>query len=449
MLASPSNKVQNGRWWLLMLSLLTVYLIEYLDGTIISYTQIGGMNEELNLTPSMAGLILGIFAIGRMLFQIQAGGWASKGLGRKIGIVLVLGNAIFLLMQGFAQSGNEMLIYRFMQGVFQGGLYPLIVVIIGNWFPDKERPKAYTLLAAAACTSQIIIGPLMGLILTTMSWRASFIIFGIASLATVIMWLLYVRDFPQDANWLKKEEKEYLLSELDKEKKALSQSSLLQTDTSSKPSFRSLFTNRYVWVLCGVNLCASIGFMGFGAWMPKLIADITGAGIGNVSLLATVPSVFVLFGLLLFSKLAAKSANRRLLVGAPLLFFGFFLILGHFSAGIVWLNFALICIAALFLQGYLATIWSIPPMIIPASISGQARGFIAMAGTFGTFIGPYLVGIITGLMGSSSLGMVAVGICLITGFGISRLLPIETTRPIQETTFPLNMKESVASYPQK
>ncbi|WP_176527557.1 MFS transporter [Peribacillus butanolivorans] len=431
MMEETSNKVQNGRWLFLISSLFAVYLLEFLDGMIISYAAVGGMNEDFGLTASLTGLVIGIFSIGRMFLQIKAGGWASKGMARKIGAFLVLGNSIFLFMQGFADNGTQLLIYRFIQGIFQGGLYPMIIVIIGNWFPDKERSKAYTIFGACTATSQIIIGPLMGLILSTMNWRAAFIIFGIASLTTVILWLLYVTDFPQDAKWLKKEEKEYLLSELQREKELLSESAIITANANKldKKPFMRIISNKYVWVLCGMNFCASIGVMGFGAWMPKLIADITGAGIGNVGLLATIPNIFVLFGLFMFSKLAGKSPNRRLLVGIPMLFFGSFLIIGHFASG-VWANFILICIAAFFLQGYLATLWTIPPMIFAKDISGSVQGFIVMAGTFGFFVGPYLVGIIMDIMGNSSLGMVAVGICLIIGFVISRLLPIETTKPI-------------------
>ncbi len=73
-------------------------------------------------------------------------------------------------------------IYRFLLGLCEASLYPVIYsLLIPNWFLPKERAKAISLMLTSLLFSNIIGGPLAGILLDTTffglhGWRTLFIV---------------------------------------------------------------------------------------------------------------------------------------------------------------------------------------------------------------------------------------------------------------------------------
>ena len=62
----------------------------------------------------------------------------------------------------------EFYIYRFLLGLCEASLYPVIYsLLIPNWFLPKERAKAISLMLTSLLFSNIIGGPLAGILLDT------------------------------------------------------------------------------------------------------------------------------------------------------------------------------------------------------------------------------------------------------------------------------------------
>lgn len=426
-----NKKIPGTRWWRIIPVCILVYFGAFIDRSVISYSLAGGMSQHLALTASTIGLVTGVFSIGQLFLQVKGADLAKKGKSKRFITWTIVAWGLISLLTGFVKDGTQLLILRFLLGVAEGGLYPVILVIISNWFPNEERGKANSFFFTTSGVSQIVMGPLAGWILATFGWRDMYIVLGIISLVLVFVWMPIIAERPEDAKWLSKEEKDYILTKLSEEQEEIKKQNSIKELSYKKIPLRIILSDINVWKLILINLCAGAGIFGFGMWMPTLIGQLTKSGIQNIGYLSMVPNLMVVIGLWVWNYIGDKTKNRKLTAGLPLAGFGLFLISGTFVHNNVWLSYTLVCFAAFFLQGYLSGFYALAPMMFPSNTAGAIQGCITTSGSLGGFIGPYLVGIVTGLAGGNTAsGFVALGIVLVIGYLISLTLPANTSKSL-------------------
>ncbi len=66
--------------------------------------------------------------------------------------------------------------------------------------------------------SAVVTSPVSGWIIQTYDWRWLFYLEGVISLALLFVWMPLISDRPSEAKWISKEEKEYLVATLAREK---------------------------------------------------------------------------------------------------------------------------------------------------------------------------------------------------------------------------------------
>jgi EmrB/QacA subfamily drug resistance transporter len=120
-------------------------------------------------------------------------GKLSDMFGRKP--VLVGGILLFLagsLLCGFAWSMTSLIIFRALQGLGAGAIYPVSMTVVGDLYSLEERSRAQGMLAVVWAVSAVI-GPLAGgVIIDSFSWAWIFWInlpFGVLTIAGFLLFL--------------------------------------------------------------------------------------------------------------------------------------------------------------------------------------------------------------------------------------------------------------------
>jgi EmrB/QacA subfamily drug resistance transporter len=117
-------------------------------------------------------------------------GKLSDQFGRKR--LLIVGVALFLLgsfLSGLSQNMPELILFRGIQGLGAGALFPISLAVIGDLFSPQERGKYQGLFGAVFGVSALI-GPALGGFLTDqISWHWVFFVnLPIGAVALFIIW---------------------------------------------------------------------------------------------------------------------------------------------------------------------------------------------------------------------------------------------------------------------
>lgn len=421
---AAEKKIPKARWLYLLPVFFLVNFFGFMDRQVISIALPGGMMEELGLGATVAGLAAGIFAAGALFLQVQAGHMAQKGRVKTFVTVCIIAWSVLALMTAFVQSGWQLLTVRFFLGVFEGALAPAVLTLITYWFPDKngERNKANSFFFTSVSVAAVLTGPIGGTIIEFYDWRILYLILGVASFLTAILWIAFVVERPENAKWISDEERDYIVTTINEERELVKKANNIKL-TSNKLPLKHLFNNKYVWLMCTIGFCVNIGQFGFSMWMPTMIQSITKAGISGVGWISAIPSLVAIVGLWTWSYITQKTKDRRLTTGTPLLLFGLSLIIGTFVVSSPIMGIAMMCVTGFFLQAHMPSFTTLPSLLFIQEVDGPARGLIGVSQGLGAFLGPYIVGLLISILGSTNAGMYVLATFLAIGFLISFLLP--------------------------
>lgn len=133
--------IPRQRWLRIIPPILIACIISYMDRVNIAFAMPGGMDEELGISATMAGLAGGIFFIGYLFLQVPGGKIAVHGSGKKfIGWSLVAW-AVISVLTGVVTNQYQLLALRFLLGVAEGGMLPVVLTMISNWFRTPNAPR--------------------------------------------------------------------------------------------------------------------------------------------------------------------------------------------------------------------------------------------------------------------------------------------------------------------
>jgi len=395
---------------------MIICIISYMDRVNIGFAMAGGMSTALGMTASVAGLAAGIFFIGYLFLQVPGGQFAAKHSGKKFITYSILVWAVISILTGMAETVNQLLILRFALGVAEGGMLPVALTMVSNWFPNEERGRANAFVILFVPIAAIITGPLSGYILAVSDWHWLFIIEGMVSLAVLIPWLLMVSDRPEGASWISKEEKAYIIEKIREEEEELRNTSVKQA------SLKDILPNVTMWKLIALNFCYQSGIYGFGLWLPTLLKNLTHSGMTEIGWLSALPYVGCAIGMLTISNISDRTGRRKEFVVIPLVGFALCLLFSVKTEEYIWVSYAFLVGCGFFLQAAAGVFWTIPPRLFSPEVAGGARGIINAIGNLGGFVGPYAVGILI-QMYSYDMGVYSLVALLFIGAAITLTLP--------------------------
>jgi len=109
-------------------------------------------------------------------------------------VVFLIGSALC----GAATDMTQLVVFRAIQGIGAGGLFPLSLAVIGNIVPPRDRGRWQGLIGAVFAASSIIGPAVGGFIVDNTSWRWIFLVnLPVGGLALVVILITMPRRAPQ------------------------------------------------------------------------------------------------------------------------------------------------------------------------------------------------------------------------------------------------------------
>ncbi|MBA7843353.1 MFS transporter [Klebsiella sp. RHBSTW-00484] len=422
-----NDKIPSTRWLRIITPVLIACIISFMDRVNISFALPGGMETDLGITSQMAGVASGIFFIGYLFLQIPGGRIAVNGSGKKFIAWSLVAWAVVSIATGFVTHEYQLLVLRFILGVSEGGMLPVVLTMISNWFPEKEIGRANAFVMMFAPLGGMLTAPVSGAIIAALDWRWLFIIEGLLSIVVLVVWWFMISDRPEEARWLPESERQYLVTTLAAERAA----KLAEAPVSNAP-VKDVFRNPGLMKLVILNFFYQTGDYGYTLWLPTILKGLTGGSMASVGFLAILPFMATLAGIYVISLFSDRSGKRRLWVRFSLYCFAAALVASVILREHVVAAYIALVVCGFFLKSATSPFWSMPGRIASPEVAGSARGVINGLGNLGGFCGPYLVGVMIYLYGQNVAVCALAGSLIIAGT-ITFLLPkkcdLDTAQP--------------------
>ncbi|ETS85425.1 hypothetical protein PFICI_03450 [Pestalotiopsis fici W106-1] len=195
-----------------------LYLICHIDRANIGNAKIEGMVEDLNMTGVQYNIVLAIFFVPYVLFEIPSNILLKK-FKRPSTYIAIITTAWGTIMTctGVVRNFSSLMAVRILLGIFEAGFLPGAIYLCSYWYMPKDLATrisyfycasalsgAFSGLLAAAIAEMNGIGGLEG-------WRWIFILEGLVTVLIGISCYFLLIDSPAlSTRWLEPEEIRYL-----------------------------------------------------------------------------------------------------------------------------------------------------------------------------------------------------------------------------------------------
>lgn len=366
-----------------------LYIVAVIDRANIAYAKLT-MTADLGFSEAVYGLGAGLFFVGYFVLEIP-GALIVHYWGARWWIARILVTwGIFTILVGLVRNDIEFYIYRFLLGAAEAGFFPGIVVYLNQWFPRSYRARALGKFVIATPIAWAIGGPIAGAImklnwLDLPGWRWLFILEGIPAIILGLLVVFIMTDRPSQADWLTREEREWVIDELEAErvtkKKSYGHFSLWQA-----------LSHPRVLLLALIAFLITIGLQGFLLWLPTTVHKASGASPHLSSAISGLPFVVAIVAQLSASWSSDRTGERYLHTAVPLIAAAIIFPIttsGGLSFG--WLLFWL-SMTAFALYAYGPPYWTLPTLTLGDAAAAAGIGFINSIGGLGGFVGPTVIG---------------------------------------------------------
>jgi MFS transporter, ACS family, tartrate transporter len=407
--------------WRLLPLIVVIYFVAYIDRTNVSFAALT-MNKELGLSAYVFGWGAGIFFLGYFLFEVPSNVILEK-TGARIWIARIMITwGLVSAAMAFATGPASFLTLRFLLGVAEAGFFPGMILYFTYWFPKAYRARVISALFIAVPGSNAVAAVASGAILEMdgllglAGWQWIFVIEAIPAILLAFAVLALMTDRPAVATWLAPEERDWLESQLQSERR--------QIESAGHLSLARALMDRRVLALSAIYFTIVTATYGITFFLPQIVK---GIGLSNMmtGLVTAIPYTIGTIGMLLWGASSDRRDERRwhfcaasLLAAAGLVGAGMF--------GSSFLALVFMSVATIGLYGSKPAFWPMPSAFLTGTAAAGGIALVNSIGNLGGYVGPFIVGWIKDATGSFEAGLYFLAACALAS-GIIAYLAVHST----------------------
>lgn len=403
--------------WRLVPFLFLCYLCAYLDRVNVGFAKLQ-MAQDLAFSETVYGLGAGIFFIGYFLFEVPSNLLLHRiGARRCLARIMILWGLISTAM-ALVEDERSFYILRFLLGVAEAGFFPGVILYLTYWFPAVLRGRVTALFATAVALSSVVGAPLSGAIMAHFHGRAAmdgwqwlFIMEGLPSVLMGLLALIILDDSPAHAKWLSPAEREVVKRAVEAEQSTVPHHGLLAG-----------FRTPAVWGLAGVYFAFVLGLYGLNFWLPTMVRDLGYTDLMEIGLISAIPFGAAGVVMVLVARSADIRHERRWHMVIPALAGAAGLVASVWLADHPFWAVAALTVGACGVLTAIPQTWSIATALLGGSAAAAGIAIINSVGNLAGFAGPYAIGWLKDLSGSTEPGILM--IALFQGVGAAGVIAL-------------------------
>lgn len=279
--APPGGAPTRARYWVVAFA-VSLAVIQYIDRICIAQAA-PLIARDLDLDPRQMGWVFGAFTLAYALFEIPTGYLGDRLGPRRILLRIVLWWSFFTAATGWMRQLWSLVMVRFLFGAGEAGCFPNLTKAFNRWLPVAERPRAQGIMWMSARLGGAFTPLLVAASLAFVSWRTAFVLFGLLGVLWAVVFAWWYRDEPRTHPAVNAAEATLLPREE-------------TAGARFKMPWRTLFSSRTVWCLCGQYFACSYCFYFFITWFPTYLLEQQGFDMKQGALLAGTPLLVGAFG---------------------------------------------------------------------------------------------------------------------------------------------------------
>ncbi|KAJ5124754.1 MFS allantoate transporter [Penicillium bovifimosum] len=201
--------------WHMMPLMCSVYAMNYLDKTTLSYASVMGLKEDLGLVHDQYQWLGSLFYFGYLAWEYPTNRLLQLlPLGKYSAACIIIWGTI---LSCFAAARNYpgALAIRFFLGVFEAGVTPGFALLTSQWYTRPEQGKRVNIWYSFNGWGQIVGGLVAyGIAVGSKNngsliapWKIVFLFTGLLTVALGFLFLWVIPDNQLNARWLKKEDR--------------------------------------------------------------------------------------------------------------------------------------------------------------------------------------------------------------------------------------------------
>jgi len=377
--------------WRLIPYIFLLYIVAYLDRVNVGFAALD-LQRDLHFSNTVYGTGAGIFFLGSMLFDLPSNLMLTR-VGARLWIArIMISWGVISTCMMFMHSSTSFYVLRFLLGVSEAGFFPGMIIYLTYWFPSQERARAVARFMTATSLAGVVGGPLSSSLLKLdgvsglAGWQWLFLSEGVPTILLGISALFLLKDGPEEARWMRPEERTWLAGELQQDKE--------RYGAAEHHRLGDAFRLPALWVLAGVYFVSQVGVYIVNLWMPLILNSFSHSGAGDASLIAryaTVPYLAAAVMTVVVGWSSDKQNERRWHIAGCLTLA---------AMGFAWTAWAhslavALCamtLAAVGLWSMMGPFWTLTTSMLSGTAAAGAVAVLQMVGGAGGFAGPSMTG---------------------------------------------------------